>query len=306
MGRAKPEQPNEEIEVSGAKKPALRRLMFIDFRLKFAGSVQRALLQKQFGISPQQATKDLKAYLEMAPSNMEYSVWEKAYVPTSKFKSAFPSSSVKRYLRRLVMLANGSLRERNWVGDNVDVAVATTPMRLPDEKILKSILEAINREKVLEVTYVSMNSGRDERREIVPHALCSDGKRWHTRAWDLSKAEYRDFVIGRILSAKVLKQPEEKIPLDDDWVAICEIVVSPASSLSNEASDVIAAEYLMKDKKLVIETSKAMLFYALRELGFNPRDTDKNGVMRNVSFLNLEVQNLDEVEKNLERRPPKP
>lgn len=290
-------------KAKGDRKPASRRLMFIDFRLKFVGSVQRAVLQKQFGISPQQATKDLKAYLELAPQNMEYSVWEKAYIPTAKFKPAFKATSLKRYLRRLTSLAGGQKREREWVGDHVNVAVATTPMRLPDEKVLNKVLKAINESMVIEVTYVSMNSGRNDQRLLAPHALCSDGKRWHTRAWDFDNSEYRDFVFGRILSASVKSPIAEELPTDTDWETTCDIVVSPAKALTNGARKVIAAEYLMEDNRLVVTTSKAMLFYALRELGFNPRDIDDSGMMRNVSFLNLEIKNLKEVEANLERRP---
>lgn len=297
-GRAKHSTVTQED-----RKPASRRQMFIDFRLKFAGSVQRGILQKQFGISPQQATKDIKAYVERAPQNMEYSVWEKAYIPTAKFKPVFKSTSLRRYLRRLTSLANGQRRERDWVGDQVKVAVATTPMRLPDEKILKRVLDAINSKKAIEVTYVSMSSGRDDKRLLAPHALCSDGKRWHARAWDFEKAQYRDFVFGRILSATVPVSIDEELPADTAWETNCQIVLSPAEALKTEARKAIAAEYLMENDQLVVETSKAMLFYALRELGFNPRDIDKNGMMRNVSFLNLEIQNLKEVEENLERRP---
>ena len=304
MSKLGPDEAKTAKTMTKARKPASRRLMFIDFRLRFSGSVQRAILQDEFGISPQQATKDLKAYLDIAPGNMEYSVWEKAYIPTPKFKPVFKSTAIGRYLRRVTSLASGSKRERNWIGDNINVAVATTPLRVPDDKILNTVLAAINGKKSIQVKYVSMNSGRDDSRLLAPHALCSDGKRWHTRAWDYEKSDYRDFVFGRILSAKLVDGPAGELPTDKAWMTKCDIIVSPAKTLKKEAQEVIAAEYLMRDNQLVVKTSKAMLFYALRELGFNPRDVDKDGVMRNVSFLNLEITNLAQVEENLERRPP--
>ena len=54
-------------------KPSVRRRFeFIEFQLLWEGVVGRKVLQEKFEISPQQATKDLTSYLDIAPSNMMY------------------------------------------------------------------------------------------------------------------------------------------------------------------------------------------------------------------------------------------
>ncbi len=57
-----------------------RRLEFIEFRLFWEGSINRADLVEVFGVSVPQASKDLTLYQERAPGNMEYDTRAKRYV----------------------------------------------------------------------------------------------------------------------------------------------------------------------------------------------------------------------------------
>ena len=49
-----------------------QRLEFIEFRLFWEGSINRADIVDFFGVSVPQASKDLTLYQERAPGNLEY------------------------------------------------------------------------------------------------------------------------------------------------------------------------------------------------------------------------------------------
>ena len=65
------------------------RLEFIEFRLFWEGSINRADLVEAFGVSVPQASKDLTLYQERAPGNMEYDTRGKRYVAAEKFVLRF-------------------------------------------------------------------------------------------------------------------------------------------------------------------------------------------------------------------------
>ena len=60
--------------------PAQReRLAFIEFRLWFLGDVRRPDLMDRFDIAPAVATRDLGAYRELAPQNIDFDSKRKVY-----------------------------------------------------------------------------------------------------------------------------------------------------------------------------------------------------------------------------------
>lgn len=297
----KNKRANEELLT--ARKPAEKRLAFIDFRMAFVGSLRRPLLQKEFGISPQQATKDIKAYIKLAPNNISYSLALKSYQPTETFKPKFRTTSTKTYLRRLELVANGSRRYRRWVGVDVSATLSRAPIRIPEGDVLKAVVNALRNKLKIEVDYMSINSGLIERRSIVPKALASDGYRWHTRAWDVNKQQYSDFVLSRMSEPEIHGFEAHPIPYDEAWELNCEVIFVPRSDLPEASRATLAKEFAMIDGKLKVPTTKAMLFYTLRGFGFDPRDLGDKGLMRNHSLLPLEISNLSEIEKLLSRKP---
>lgn len=67
-----------------------QRFRFIDFLLDHYGRLNRAALEDYFGISTQQVSLDINAYLDSAPTNAYYDMSEKAYIRGSEFKRVFP------------------------------------------------------------------------------------------------------------------------------------------------------------------------------------------------------------------------
>ena len=69
------------------------RLAFLELRAFFTGALQRSDIEVRFGVKPAAASRDLSAYRELAPKNLDYDVASRCYRPTPSFKELFASSS---------------------------------------------------------------------------------------------------------------------------------------------------------------------------------------------------------------------
>lgn len=74
-----------EVKVARLTYAVEKRLRFIDFLLQQYGAVSRSALTDYFGISVPQASLDIKKYIELAPSNIEYDKSDKLYRSTKQF-----------------------------------------------------------------------------------------------------------------------------------------------------------------------------------------------------------------------------
>jgi hypothetical protein len=72
-----------------ARGGLLVRLHYIDVLLHVYGLINREALVEYFGVSVQQASLDISAYIVRAPGNIAYSTSRKAYLVTSHYQRAF-------------------------------------------------------------------------------------------------------------------------------------------------------------------------------------------------------------------------
>lgn len=66
-----------------------QRMRFIDFLVYQYGYINRSALIDYFDVSMPQASRDINDYKKLAPDNIEYSVTDKVYKKTSKFKRLY-------------------------------------------------------------------------------------------------------------------------------------------------------------------------------------------------------------------------
>lgn len=280
-----------------------RRFEFIEFCLNWEGKVGRPQLQSQFGISPQQATNDLTSYLDNCPGNMNYDPRQRSYVATANFKTKLISGEATEYFMHLEMLAKGyRTKDEVWIKSLPRVSTVAVSSRPLSKETVKAVVQAINTDSGLSCGYASISSGSDSHRTLVPTALVSDGHRWHIRAYHFEKKRFADFVLTRMTDPKVVDSPVHPIPPDDKWTEEVTIRLSAAGAHDDWRRAQLEHEYEMEDGLLSVPTTKALLFYVLRQYGFNPYDREEDGKMRNVSSFQLKVSNLDEVEECLRRR----
>lgn len=290
------------MKYESIKPSQRRRYQFIEFQLMWEGTVGRKLLQKKFEISPQQATLDLTAYLDMAPKNMAYDPRKRTYVATSQFRSIFLKGEASEYLLQLEMLHHGYREtEEIWPANIPEFDAVAVASRKTDSVTLKTILRAIRDRQCVEVMYVSLSSVSEAPRRLFPHAIASDGHRWHMRAFDWDKSRYSDFVLSRIEKISLKDCDSSEVPEDTSWSSFIQLCLQPDPDLSERRKERLQIEYDMENGELLVEVRQAMLFYYLRFYGFNPHEKDGKH-MRNKSSFHLQVVNIDDVERCLERR----
>lgn len=236
------------------------RLAYIELRAFFVGEVRRPDIESRFGIKPAAASRDLAAYKELAPDNLEYDTLARCYRPTPKFVPHF-GFSPERIMSWL----------RNGFGDGLDTrskspAQCVGPVTLcaPSLDILATITRAICGKRPLRISYISVSSGKSDR-EVVPVALADTGLRWHVRAFDRRNRRFSDFAIRRIVMAEPGSDPvadEETLAADEQWARMVDMELVPHPRATWHEG--IAADFDMVEGVLRVKTRAALAGYFLR------------------------------------------
>jgi hypothetical protein len=195
-----------------------RRLEFIEYRLQWDRVINRSDLTAFFGISVPQASLDLSEYARRAVGNLEYDASTKIYRASASFAPVFASSTLERYLEDLLRVAvSPEVPYGSFLGWHPPVATVPRPWRRLDTDTAITVVSAIRRTHSLQVRYQSFSSPSPLSRKLTPHALVSDGYRWHMRAYCHQKQEFRDFLLSRILEVEMGAADEERSKDDEAW-----------------------------------------------------------------------------------------
>lgn len=267
------------------------RLAYIEFRLWFFGEVTRKSVLDRFGVATAAGTRDLMLYRDLAPQNAEYEGKVYRYLPT--FKPLF-QHQVQRVLSALTSgFGDG---ERSSEGAVIPHEV---PARLnqPNLDDLAKVTRAIHGGYPLKLSYHSMKTGLVAR-EIVPHALVDSGLRWHVRAFDRTKGEFRDLVLTRMEklttfkpgSASAFVQAHERQSADAQWLQMVELHLVPHPAHKHPES--VERDFGMTQSVLKVTTRAAMAGYVLRQwqVDCSPEASFQGGQYR------LRLENLDTLE----------
>lgn len=155
-------------------------------------------LMQSFGISRQQASKDINTYIsEHAPKNLEYDKHLKGYVPSRRFQPLFIDDSASAYLHLLNQNHERAPHIEGLALAYAHTEVLAVPDRSVRPEVLRPLLKACRDGLRLECEYVSFTTPDGETRLIAPHTLVYTGMRWHVRAYCEKNRDYRDFVLSR-------------------------------------------------------------------------------------------------------------
>ncbi|TRO27392.1 WYL domain-containing protein [Ectopseudomonas mendocina] len=249
-------------------------------------------LMQSFGISRQQASKDINTYInEHAPKNLVYDRHLKGYVPAKAFKPRFIDDSASDYLRLL-----NQNHEREAHIEGLALAYAHTEiLQVPDRsirpEILRPLLRACRDGLRLECDYVSLSSPIPETRLIAPHTLVYSGMRWHVRAFCEKNGDYRDFVLSRFRGElEPLGKSDWTREMDAGWSTQVVITIEPDSRLNHSQREIIETDYGMTEGQLVIPTRGALAQYVLQRYQLDPHK-----IQPRASAQQIVVANLDEL-----------
>jgi hypothetical protein len=263
---------------------AKKRLEFIETRLFWEGKISRKDLTDYFDISIPQATKDFKAYSDLASANIQYDTSAKHYIASSKFNPALISPDSEKYLSELVAL---DYKNKLFFYSSIPSFYSIPCVRRKvDSSTLKYLLKNIREGNAINVEYQSMNKPSPVWRWITPHAIGFDGFRWHTRALCHKDKEYKDFNIGRMLSVSREKRHDFDHTNDFEWFNDVTFKIAPHRGLTDGQKRCIELDYGMVNGELNFEIKAAFVFYALKRLGLEEGHEKRPAVKQQIILLN--------------------
>jgi len=253
------------------------RYRLIETVVWWEGRLTTNHLIQSFGISRQQASKDINTYInDYASKNLVYDKQIKGYVPTRQFKPLFIDDSASAYLDLL-----NQNNERAPHIEGLALAYAHTEvLKVPDRsvkpEVLRPLLKACREKRRLDIDYVSFNTPELEGRIIAPHTLVYTGMRWHVRAYCEKNRMYRDFVLSRFRGVPDVheERTENGIEQDVEWNTPVDVIFKPDERLTPAQRAIIEVDYGMTDGQLVVGSSQALVKYVVKRFGVNPNMHD--------------------------------
>ena len=273
------------------------RLEFIEFRLFWEGALNRSDIVDYFGVSVPQASTDLARYQELAPRNIEYDRSGKRYLATKHFRPVFREPDAERYLNQLGSIGNHVLEpHETWLASVPAFEAMPVPRRRVDPGILRSLLQAIRDQRSIHVHYQSLTRPESQWRWITPHALGTDGLRWHVRAFCHLDRIFKDFLLPRFLETKGDGAPGAPASSDEPWSQFADVELIPHPQLSEAQRRVVALDYGMDGESIKLSVRLALLYYFLKRLNL-----EGDAERRAVKEQHVVVANGPEVRAALKR-----
>lgn len=236
------------------------RLRYIDFRLYFLGELKRSDLIERFGIAPAGATRDIAQYKALADANLTLDEARKVYVATPSFQPVFEHDPIQA----LSALTQGYGRV---LGQEQTLLRCETPypLNVPEAAVLAPVTRAIHLGKAVKLTYYSSSSGKGQR-VIVPFGMVSNGVRWHVRAFDRKRGDFRDFVFTRMEAPSLLEdsvvERSEAMENDAQWTRLVEMELVPHPG--HPRPDVVRRDYRMTEGALKVKARGTIVGYLLQ------------------------------------------
>lgn len=254
------------------------------------GRLTTGHLMQSFGISRQQASKDINTYItEHAQKNLTYDKHLKGYVPSRSFRPQFIDNSASAYLHLL-----NQNHERAPHIEGLALAYAHTEvLKVPDRsvrpEVLRPLLKACREGQRLECEYVSLANPVPETRLIAPHTLVYTGMRWHVRAFCEKNRDYRDFVLSRFRGVPdVLDTSEHVREKDEGWSTEVTVIIEPDPRLKQEQRAIIEQDFGMLQGQLVIPSRGALVQYVLQRYQIDPNKIQAKAAAQQIVVANLE------------------
>ena len=266
------------------------RYRLIETVVWWEGRLTTGHLIQSFGISRQQASKDINTYMtEHAPKNLTYDKQLKGYTPSKHFKPLFIEDSASAYLHLLNQTHSRAPHVEGLALAYAHTMVLEVPDRTIKAEVLRPLLKACRNHEVISVEYVPLANPVPETRLIAPHTLVHTGMRWHVRAYCEKNRGYRDFVLSRLRGQPDYeKQTENLIHEDDDWNTEVAVIIEPDSRLNPAQKAIIEADFGMQAGVLVIPTRRALVKYVLQRFQIDPKKLDPKAAAQQIVVKNLD------------------
>jgi hypothetical protein len=254
---------NSTMNTDTLKHAQRERLIFLDKRLVWRGRANRRDIVDRFGVSVPQAALDFKTYLALTgEAGPAYDPELKSYIAGQRFRPLFPEDSLEDW--------NSNVKD--LLEERFDALPSLS--RACDAEVVARVARAMSSGQSIRIRYTSMTSGDSKDQWITPTRFASDGSRTHVRAYSERHGEFRDYLPVRIDpdSSFRTRPAPSSMPIDHDWRTIARIELAPSARLSAEQAAAVRREYGFTSETLIVETRKALEFYADRRWGLDRPD----------------------------------
>lgn len=246
-----------------AKKFDPNRLRLLKLLLTWEGRISNARLRELFALSSIRASQWIREIRDQAPEWVRLNSIKRTFDATAAFymeESGVIEGNLEHYLS-IVGLPNAMNANGNCV-------VAAFPdIIIPNPRIFSVLSMAARIGRMVEITYRSMSEPKPHKRSISPHSIVHAGRRWHVRAYCSEKEQFRDYALGRIVDAKLLDIPSEKLMNDDEaWMAEVRVRLTAHPDLSPEQESVIRFEYFKNTAARVVICRGALVNYFIQDV----------------------------------------
>ena len=240
------------------------RARFIEFCLKYKGTVSRTDLMEKFSLSEASATRAIRSYLDESIKKLGKSE------PNAIFNKNTKVNEISDNFDDLFNLSEEEifhwLQLENLPNSNEALISNFQKLNSPYEDEFAPIVRAIIQKKCMRINYLTLESGAKER-VVVPHSIFSDGLRLYIRVYDRNRQDFIDLASARIAKSIKLdetpKQYETRVN-DHLWNDHVELNLIAHPKLAQIAQEVIKFEYKMVRDRLKIMTRKSTVNYFLR------------------------------------------
>lgn len=281
------------IKTDHTQRPSLTLLESI---LLWEGRLNNARLRELFEIKGVRASVMIREFREHHPDWTAWNSVTKSFHATEEAYRAGPTiggegkigvaASHGQYLA-LVGLPHTSLdptpRRGAWA--------AFPDIYVPAPRIYSILSEAIRVRRSVQITYMSMGEPMPTQRVISPHSLIQAGRRWHTRAFSAERKQFRDYALGRMVSAKLLDAASETREEDDEaWMAKVQVRLIAHPALTEDQEAVIRFEYFNNTAARVDTCRGALVHYYIQDVRAATDITTQK-----PPEYQLAVSNIDEI-----------
>lgn len=263
--------------------------------LLWEGRLNNGRLRELFGVGDIRASQMIREFRERHQDCLTWnSVTRSFHATEDAYRLRFVDKeskhgdavSLARYLT-LVGLPHASvetpLNQGTWV--------AFPDISVPNPKVYSKISEAIRLRRALEINYMSMREPLPHKRIISPHSLVQAGRRWHTRAYSNEHQQFRDYALGRIVSADILDKVSEKEESDDQaWQKQVRVSLVAHPDLTPDQEAVIRFEYFQNTSARTDTCRGALVHYYIQDVR-----AAIDAATQKPPEYQLAVSNIDEV-----------
>lgn len=278
-------------EIESVRWDLALRYRLIETIAWWEGRLTTNHLMQSFGISRQQASKDINTYInEHAPKNLIYDKYVKGYVPSKKFAPLFIGDNASAYLHLLNQNHDRAPHIEGLALAYAHTEVLHVPDRTVRPELLRPLLRACREGLRLECEYVSFTTPEAETRLIAPHTLVYTAMRWHVRAYCEKNRDYRDFVLSRFRNVPELMDDETENSREQDpgWSTQVQVIIAPDSRLKAEQQSIIETDYGMQGGRLTIDTRGALVQYVLQRYQIDPTKIHAKPTAQQIVVANLD------------------